>query len=453
MGTERITFDSSIARFVEVVDSVVGDSWRKDEAAAILRDASGLLTLVILSSDLILHREKIEAAIRSLDAYVDANNAVLTPEEMFDPSLRDLKIHGRINHGIEPRLEAGSISEIPFLDRRVVGADWLSSPRPPINGGSVPIFVFASIKGGVGRSTSLSIVARDLAEQGLRVLAVDLDLEAPGLGSMLLTPQTRPKFGTLDFFVERGQSAFDEVDFVNLLEASDVASANAPVYVAPAFGRLSLDFPSNVLAKISRAYIEDIDSYGNTKGLLDRTRDLIAGLMSVRDFDVILVDGRAGLHETLASSILGLGADILMFGVNEPQTFEGYTPLLMSLREAVRNNPDFLLKLHVVQAKADGDNPTDTVSFRDKSHSLFAQTLYEAPPDSSDQLDGDNVSWFAVDDSDGPHYPWIVNDSRLYRAFDPQTRIDQLERRTFADPYGDLISKIHDILGLGEYQR
>ncbi len=43
------------------------------------------------------------------------------------------------------------------------------------------IFTFYSYKGGVGRSLALAHVAHALAERGLRVLAVDFDLEAPGL--------------------------------------------------------------------------------------------------------------------------------------------------------------------------------------------------------------------------------------------------------------------------------
>ena len=43
------------------------------------------------------------------------------------------------------------------------------------------IFTFYSYKGGVGRSLALAHVAYAFAERGLRVLAVDFDLEAPGL--------------------------------------------------------------------------------------------------------------------------------------------------------------------------------------------------------------------------------------------------------------------------------
>ena len=43
------------------------------------------------------------------------------------------------------------------------------------------IYTFYSYKGGVGRSKALAEVAHCLARRGLRVLAIDFDLEAPGL--------------------------------------------------------------------------------------------------------------------------------------------------------------------------------------------------------------------------------------------------------------------------------
>ena len=61
---------------------------------------------------------------------------------------------------------------------------------------------FYSFKGGVGRTTALTHVAWILALRGRKVVAVDLDLEAPGLSTAFnLNPQ--PKYGIVDYFYER----------------------------------------------------------------------------------------------------------------------------------------------------------------------------------------------------------------------------------------------------------
>jgi len=86
--------------------------------------------------------------------------------------------------------------------RRLVGVDWLAGPSRAQ--ASPRRIVFGSLKGGVGRTTALCVAAADLARQGKNVLVVDLDLEAAGVGSLLL-PQgsvSLPRYGTLDYLAE-----------------------------------------------------------------------------------------------------------------------------------------------------------------------------------------------------------------------------------------------------------
>ena len=80
----------------------------------------------------------------------------------------------------------------------------------------VPRIVFASLKGGVGRSTALCVLAAHFSRHGRRVLAVDFDLEAPGIGTMLLDEQELPPFGTLDYLVENGISGIDNAFVADL---------------------------------------------------------------------------------------------------------------------------------------------------------------------------------------------------------------------------------------------
>ena len=50
------------------------------------------------------------------------------------------------------------------------------------------VTTFYSFKGGVGRTMALVNVAVELAQRGRRVLAVDFDLEAPGIDTFELVP-------------------------------------------------------------------------------------------------------------------------------------------------------------------------------------------------------------------------------------------------------------------------
>lgn len=67
------------------------------------------------------------------------------------------------------------------------------------------IYTFYSYKGGVGRSMALANVAEWFYEQGLRVVMIDWDLEAPGLESFFVSPEeiekVRGKPGLLDMLL------------------------------------------------------------------------------------------------------------------------------------------------------------------------------------------------------------------------------------------------------------
>src|SRR5262249_42871601 len=127
-----------------------------------------------------------------------------------DRVISDIEASGASAHLREaeawPRISVGDYS-VRIIDRRIVGADWLRSPAPSPT--QVPRISFSSVKGGVGRSTALSVVAAHLSRRGRRVLAVDFDLEAPGIGTMLLNEDQLPLYGSLDYLVENGLSGID----------------------------------------------------------------------------------------------------------------------------------------------------------------------------------------------------------------------------------------------------
>ena len=138
-----------------------------------------------------------------------------------------------------------------------------------------PIAVFWSLKGGVGRSTALCVAAATLARQGYDILAIDLDLEAPGIGDMLLNAGDQPEFGAMDFFVENGFGTVDDAFLRNMIGASRLTDGRGLVSVVPAIGRATERSPQNMLAKLARAYI-DKPVLGGSASFLDQTRDLVA---------------------------------------------------------------------------------------------------------------------------------------------------------------------------------
>jgi len=229
-------------------------------------------------------------------------------------------------------------------------------------------------------------------------------------------------------------------------------------------GTASTSQPQNVISKIARAYLENVRE-GADETFLGKVRRLVNALSQRRSYDAILIDARAGLHETTAAPILGLGADVLFFGMNSAQTFESYKFLFAQMRDVLDaqglarlsklenvedelselpttqatasedededQDPEdrlmpsqvFVRRLRFVHAKAPRDEDAQT-RFRDKLHELFSDTLYASDLLDVEQTSEDTLEFvaqpeFGLDDETGPHYAWPIFGSTLYAEFDP----------------------------------
>jgi hypothetical protein len=305
-----------------------------------------------------------------------------------------------------------------------------------------PIVVFASHKGGVGRSTALAVSAAALSQAGYNILVVDLDLEAPGLGAMLLAEQ--PEYGTLDYFVETSLGEVDD-EFIGDLVATSSLAENGQVHVTPAVGAIGDASPQNVLGKIARAYVERVNDDGGIVSFLDRTRDLVTRLCAVNRYDAVFIDARAGLNEATAAAVLGLGAEVLLFGVDTPQTFAGYRYFLAHLqrfRPEASSEKDWRYRLRMVQARAQA-GPTSEATFRTQAFEMFSDTVY----DEEEGIEEEAFN-FDYDDVNAPHYAWPILDDANYAEFNPLLRRDQLARHLYDRTFGAFIKNLGDKIGL-----
>jgi hypothetical protein len=84
--------------------------------------------------------------------------------------------------------------------RPLPGPPWPTDPEA--DAGGPPILSFYAFKGGAGRSTALAIFAAQRAHAGERVVVVDLDLAAPGVGVLLGDPAVA-QAGVVDYWLEQ----------------------------------------------------------------------------------------------------------------------------------------------------------------------------------------------------------------------------------------------------------
>lgn len=324
---------------------------------------------------------------------------------------------------------------VPIIDRRIVGGDWLGQPA----GESFPPrFVFSSFKGGVGRSTALSCAARDLARSGRNVLVVDLDLEAPGIGTLLLDEESLPRLGMIDYLTEILLSdgmgpAVDELVSVNI----GSSRSGGRLEVLPAFGRSSLQRPEDFMSKLARAML-DVGPDGTPLPVGEKIRRCLDRITAEREYDVVLIDSRAGLAELSAGPILHLGATILLFGNAHQQTIDGIRFLFAHLATLTDPGKGSLWdNLRVVQAKTASKEKQRW--FREEMHALFQKYLYEEL--AGEVLLGFN---FDVDDPDSPHFPIPIPLNPVFADWSP--RDSDIADETFESTFGSFIKALRQLL-------
>jgi cellulose biosynthesis protein BcsQ len=335
-----------------------------------------------------------------------------------------------------------------LVDRRIVGAGWLAEPAAASSG--PPRVVFASLKGGVGRSTALTVMAADLARRGRNVLVIDLDLEAPGLGHLLLEADRLPDYGVVDFLVEDGIGGVNDELLRKFVGTSQLTSSSGGVVnVMPAIGRKSEAAPENILAKLSRAMIEDVTETGPVS-VGQQVSLMIDRIVGQGSYEVVLIDSRAGLSELAAPAVIGLGATVLLFGTAQTQTIEGYRALFASLQllaqrdAAQERSTEWRLALRPVYAKAGLDAET-AGRFRDDVYDLYSEYLYDAELEDEAGAQAAALRFTRQDDS-APHAPLMIPFNPAFIDFDPSRQPTQLTAAFYEQSFRPFLDAMDHLL-------
>jgi cellulose biosynthesis protein BcsQ len=391
-----IHFDATIDEAVRVLREHFAGGVKE---VTIVRDASGMLSAVLEDDALpagewdLLGR-KLHAALEPFSP--GSERVLLRKSDLIDPDdiLRS-----------PDRVGLPEYKSVFLVDRLQTNQDWL---RPPlVNVPQVPLATAFSIKGGVGRSTAVALLAWHLAKQGRRVLVVDLDLEAPGIASLLLPDL--PTYGLIDWLVEsvaRGTAP----DFLEDTIMVSPVGEDEPglVRVLPAFGTKTRDY----IAKLGRVYMPTAEPSGQLHGIAHRLNLLISQMCELSEPpDVVLLDSRAGLHDIGAAAVTQLGAQVFMFARNDRQTWEAYKQLFQHLRLSRGVHwgmPEDDLRWHMKMVAAQV-NQTESALVRATEASFETWTEFydaeELAGKDREPNEADEPQLFGRDETQAPHYP------------------------------------------------
>ena len=226
------------------------------------------------------------------------------------------------------------------------------------------VTTFYSFKGGVGRSMALANAVVELAQRGRRVLAVDFDLEAPGLDTfdVLRPPDEFP--GVIDFvreYLESG-SAPDARRF--LAQLPDVGDKGGELWI----------MPSGAQRTTYAAQFDQIDwaeLYEKRDGYL-LFEDLKAQWQQAVNPDYVLIDSRTGHTDSGGICTRQLpDAVTILFFPNE-QNLRGLTKVVNDIRSETEEPRRKKIELHFVMSNVPDLDDEDRIlekkirAFRDQ---------------------------------------------------------------------------------------
>ncbi|PJB96563.1 MAG: hypothetical protein CO080_02735 [Nitrospirae bacterium CG_4_9_14_0_8_um_filter_70_14] len=389
-----VRFDEALDVALEAIRAQLGG---RTSSITFVRDVAGQLTAVL--PDDALEGADWEALGQSLDEKLGPYSS--GPQRVL---LRESDLISKEDVLESPdRVPVPDAEDTWLVDRLLTNQDWLRKPR--LVRSPLPLAVAFSLKGGVGRSTAVAALAWHLARQGKKVLAIDLDLEAPGLGSLLL--DELPDYGLVDWLVEALVDQPDSVPLQDCLARSAVAKDSAgTVQVMPAFGSRTRDY----VAKVGRVFFPGLLPDGTEQGLAERLATLVRLFgEQAEPPDVVLLDARAGLQDIGAAAVTQLGAEAFLFARDEPQGWHAYRLLLEHLAKSKgvaygMADEDLRWRLKMVAAQMDKTEGA-LASWVEASYDTWS-ALYD--DESKTPGDGPSAQIFARDDFTAPHYPLPV---------------------------------------------
>lgn len=385
-------------KFVEENHSILG------KEPILLRDIYGRISIILQTKKNNKHKKLATQLFNLLGNFAYSEDAILIYSEEL------IAIDSLINSPDKVLIQ-GTAFPIYLLDKQITGQDWLrqpikENPHPP----RVTLF---GIKGGVGRSTALAIWSWFLAKQGKKVLVIDLDLESPGIGQILL-PQARiADFGVVDWLVEEAVGQADEWLLRDMVATSPLSeTTEGTIRVVSAAGGKEQDY----IAKLSRVYM-DINQNGKVLDFAHRLSELLQKLEAQEKPDIVMLDSRAGIHDIAAIAITRLTDMAFLFAVNTPQTWQAYRHLFRHWQKWNINLTAFRENIKIVAGMVPELGREDYISrCRESAYNLFSETIYEET--GPDDLDTFN---FPLNDDAAPHYPIDIFWNITFQEFNPQS--------------------------------
>ena len=203
------------------------------------------------------------------------------------------------------------------------------------------ITTFYSFKGGVGRTMALVNSAVELARRGRRVLAVDFDIEAPGLDTFDALQPSEERPGIVDFVVEylRSERAPNASDFIS--ECPAIGDQGGKLWVMSSGRKESYSANFN---QVNWGELYDL-----REGYL-LFEDLKAQWKHHLNPDYVLIDSRTGHTDTSGICTRQLPDSVVVLFFPNEQNLRGLAEVVGDIRSEGNEPRKKNIELHFVMS-------------------------------------------------------------------------------------------------------
>lgn len=222
--------------------------------------------------------------------------------------------------------------DIYYGERPLVKRSWncKTKEKPQNNAKTI---TFYSYKGGVGRTTTLALVALQMVRKGKKVVAVDMDLEAPGLSTILKQEpgMDYPGYGVIDFLVECKREI--ETGLIDLNEY--VYSFTSKELLGMNGGELFVMQAANMSVNDEEKYYEKLSRIDFNMPLFNEQNNPMSCLFEQINEqyhpDYILIDSRAGIHDIGGLTLFRYSDEVVALFYGNEQNMIGLNFVLPKL--------------------------------------------------------------------------------------------------------------------------
>ena len=295
------------------------------------------------------------------------------------------------------------------------------------------IITFYSYKGGTGRTMAVANTAWILASNGLRVLAVDWDLESPGLHRyyhpFLLDRQLRSSRGVIDIVRDFATATMEPGGH----RADDPAWFEEYADVLRYAVSLDWQFPGGGVIDFLPAGQQD-PSYSRTVSTFDWPSfyDRMAGgvfLDALRrnmraNYDYVLIDSRTGLSDTAGICTVRLPDVVANCFTMSTQSIDGAVAVAHSIRAQRGREP---VRILPVPMRVEDAEQIKLEAGRDYARLCFEPFLSGMDPEEIDRYWGDveipYKPFYAYEEILAPFGDRSRQENSLLAAFERLTRV------------------------------